>query len=453
MHNVPTPLALFFVWMLFPLLLQAQQKLNAVARADTLMQRFISHSDIPGAAVTVAIGDSIVWSRGYGYADLEQQVPVDPARTKFRIGSISKPITAAALGVLYDRGEVDLDAPVQNYVSFFPEKRAPVTLRRLAGHLAGIRHYRDDEFMSSKRYATVADGIALFAADTLLFAPGERYAYSSYGWNLISAAVEGAAGTPFLTFLEKNVLHPLEMHHTRADFTDSLIAFRARFYSKTEAGKIINAPYVDNSYKWAGGGLLSTTEDLVRFGAAHLSAGLLGDTTLALWTTSQRTAGGKRTGYGMGWALEKDATGARAFGHRGGSVGGVTQLLIYPETQVVVAILTNSDRVDYGDTHFRIAHLLAPAPRSYPILDADARELAGAYQIDDEEKTLLNVTIKDGRLQAATNGSLPRLLWPLNGRRYTTLDGGYQLRFDKRGGVTISYRHSGESHSGRKQPN
>jgi CubicO group peptidase (beta-lactamase class C family) len=216
--------------------------------------------------------------------------------TRFRVGSVSKSLTAAALGLLVEEGKLDLDAPVQRYVPAFPRKRWPVTTRQAAGHLAGIRHYLPGEFESRRHYATVAEHV------------------------------------------------------------DSLIPFRARFYARdtaggrpdSAAGGIVNAPYVDNSYKWAGGGFLSTTEDLARFAQALLAGRLLKPATLRLLWTSQRTRDGEETGYGLGWTVRTDSAGRRRVGHTGGSMGGTANLIIYPEERLVVALLVNSDRTFIG---------------------------------------------------------------------------------------------------------
>src|SRR5512143_2593056 len=148
---------------------------------------------IPGAQIAVIQDGVLIWSEGFGLADVEQQVPVTPI-TRFRIASISKSVTAVGLGLLVQEGKVDLDQPVQRYVPYFPEKRWPITVRQVAGHIAGIRHYRDGEFENMRPYPSVRDGVAIFAEDSLLFEPGTRFSYSSYGWNLISAVIEGASG-------------------------------------------------------------------------------------------------------------------------------------------------------------------------------------------------------------------------------------------------------------------
>ena len=313
---------------------------QAIQDSRALILEIMEEAGIPGASVAVGIGGRIVWAEGFGWADVELGVPATTL-TKFRVGSVSKPITAAGLGLLVERGQLDLDAPVQTYVPDFPEKRWPITTRQLGGHTAGIRHYRGAEMMSARRYPTVASGLEIFADDSLLFEPGTEYSYSSYGWNLLSAVMEGASGEDFLTFMRDEVFEPLGLRHTVADHTDSIITFRTRFYEKRRDGNVINAPYVDNSYKWAGGGFLSTPEDLVRFGQSHLEPGFLQAETLAELQTPQTLLNGESTGYGIGWSSGEQDDGDRTYAHAGGSVGGSTLLLLVPEHDLVVAGVVN----------------------------------------------------------------------------------------------------------------
>ena len=311
----------------------------AVARARAIVCDQLA-GKIPGLQVAVAVGGKLVWSEAFGYADLAREVPVT-AETQFRIGSVSKPLTAAAVALLYEQGKLDLDAPVQRYVPSFPDKGYPITTRQLAGHLAGIRHYRGDEFLRNRHFDTVLEGLAIFQGDLLLSPPGTKFSYSSYGWNLISAVVEGAAGQDFLTYMSRNVLRPLGLTHTAPDRVDSLIPNRTRFYERGADSGFVPAPPVDNSYKWAGGGFLSTAEDLVRFGSALLEPGFLKAATLELLFTSQKTTAGEPTGYGVGWFVATDGRGHRWVSHGGGSVGGTTAFSVDRDSRVVVAITSN----------------------------------------------------------------------------------------------------------------
>ena len=186
---------------------------DAISAARALVEAKIQQQRIPGYVAAVYAGGRVVWAEGFGDANVETRTPVWPS-TRFRIGSVSKTLTATALGLLVEDGRLDLDAPIQRYVPDFPAKRYPITTRQLAGHLAGIRHYRGDEFLSNRSYASVRAALDVFDDDSLLFEPGTQYSYSSYGWNLISAIVEGASGEDFLTFMQQRVFTPLGMRHT-----------------------------------------------------------------------------------------------------------------------------------------------------------------------------------------------------------------------------------------------
>jgi CubicO group peptidase (beta-lactamase class C family) len=335
------------------------------AAVDSARQLIHAHMDrlgIPGASVAVSVDGTVVWAEGFGLADVENQVAVQP-RTKLRIASISKAVTSTAVGLLYQKGKLDLDAPVQRYVPSFPvKKKGTVTTRLLAGHLAGVRHYRGLEFESARHYDDVVDALSIFENDTLLSVPGTKYSYSTYGWNLISAVVQGASGEKFLTYMRTHVLDPLGLRQTVAEYEDSIIIGRGRQYQRGRDGRLVNAPYVDNSNKWAGGGYLSTASDLVRYGSSFLEGTLLKPETVSLMWTSQRTASGEETGYGIGW-FTGNVDGHREVWHTGGAVGGSTILLIRPDDEVVVAILTNLESARPTGPAREIAGLFAAARR------------------------------------------------------------------------------------------
>ena len=312
----------------------------AIESARGIVRSVMEEESIPGLSVAVAKGSQVLWSEGIGYSDLTHQVNVTPL-TGFRIGSVSKPITAAALGVLVERSALDLDAPVRDYVPSFPEKRWPVTTRQLAGHLGGIRHYQGDEFFSAVNYPDVLSGLAIFENDPLINEPGTEYFYSSYAWNLISAVVESASGESFLDFMQREVFDALEMDHTVADRNRPIVANRTRFYVLDDEGEVVNAPYVDNSYKWAGGGFLSTPEDLLRFANGHMAPGYLQAETLELLFASQMLPDGTGTGYGIGWRSFSNDHGERIVSHGGGSVGGRTMLTLNRDNGLIVAVVAN----------------------------------------------------------------------------------------------------------------
>lgn len=309
---------------------------------DALLAEFVEASRTPGIAMTIHDDAGLVYSGSAGYANLESLNPVDPATTMFRIGSTSKTLTSYAVALLHERGQLDIDEPIQTYVPSFPEKRSgEISVRLLAGHLAGIRHYQDGELGLDVQYDSVLDALTIFAVDPLVAVPGDSFNYSSYGWNLISAAVEAASGMPFLTFMEDEVFAPLGMHHTAADQVKDVIPGRTGFYYiDPDSDRVVNGPHVNSSYKWGGAGFLSSSEDLARFGRALLKENVLSEGSRELLWTSMTTRDGASTGYGFGWFIaEQD--GKVWVEHPGGIVGGAAVLRVYPNEGTVMAIVGN----------------------------------------------------------------------------------------------------------------
>ena len=318
------------------------QEIDAVRPLISRLKRALA---APGLAVAVAAEGNVVWSSTCGLADRERRVPVARS-TRFRIGSVSKPITAVAVTRLVQRGRLDLDSEIQTYVDF-PRKAWPITARQLGGHLAGIRHYRGREALGTRRYPSVKASLAIFARDPLVAAPGTRYAYSSYGFNLLGAAVEKAAGRHFGGAVDELVLQPLGMRATRLD--GPRVRGRARFYEVTSRRRAISAPRVDLSNRYPSGGFLSSAEDLARLGTGVTDPAFLDPPMRSVLFTSQRTSTGEATGYGFGFEVGESPVGPVA-GHTGNVVGGTSFLFIHPATRVVFALTTN------------VGFVTAPAP-------------------------------------------------------------------------------------------
>jgi serine beta-lactamase-like protein LACTB len=317
---------------------------KAIQLAEHFIDSLRIKQDIPGISVCIGTKNKVLWSQGFGYADLENRISVTPD-TKFRLGSVSKSLTSLAVGKLVEEGRLNLDAPVQEYVPYFPQKKFPITSRQLATHTAGIRHYRlSDPLNCLKRYKNVQESLAIFSTDDLLFKPGTAYTYSTYGYSLLSAVIEGASGIDYLTYMQKTVFSTLGMTNTGPDYSDSIVVNRVRFYEHQQA-KLVNAAQVDNSYKWAGGGFLSTPSDLVKLGQGLLTASTLNKETIALLFTPQLLENGTNTQYGFGWRIGADSKGRKVIHHGGTIDGGRTFLLLYPENELIVAITANMSGV------------------------------------------------------------------------------------------------------------
>jgi serine beta-lactamase-like protein LACTB len=307
-----------------------------IAAARPLVSRMKRAFAAPGVSVAIAAEGKLVWSASCGFADLARRVPVT-RRTTFRIGSVSKPLTAVTVARLAQAGQVDLDADVRRFAPTFPGKQHPITMRQLGGHLGGIRHYEGREALSRRHYPSVTASLQIFKDDPLVAVPGTRFVYSSYGFNLLGAAVEGAAGRPFAAAVAETTLSPLGMTRTRLDLGGR---GRARFYEVTSRRRAVAAPRVDLSNRFPSGGFLSTAEDLARLGIGITDPAFLEPQTQELLFSSQRTTAGEATRYGFGFELGSSPFGPVA-GHTGNVVGGTAFLFVHPKTRVVIAMTTN----------------------------------------------------------------------------------------------------------------
>lgn len=337
----------------------------AIEQGRALARARLAADSLPGLSVAVGIGGRIVWAEGFGWADVEARRPVT-VETRFRAGSVGKSFTAAAAGLLVERGRLDLDAPVRTLVPEFPEKPWPLTTRQLLGHVGGIRDYASEfEVLGGRRCQDVREGLAVFAADSLQSRPGTRYGYSTYGYVLASAALQAAAGEPYAAFMRREVFGPLGMEHTLPE-PPGPVEDGATPYVRS-AG-LAPAPHDDDSCVLAGGGFLSTPSDLVRFGSGMLAGGLLRPETVQMLWTPLRLESGESTGYGLGWfirrvPLDPAAAPVPMMGHGGSSVGGKASMMVFPDQRMVVAVTTNVSGADVASIAARLAQLFLPATR------------------------------------------------------------------------------------------
>jgi CubicO group peptidase (beta-lactamase class C family) len=345
-----------------------------VEQARQIVRAGLSEQNLPGLSVAVGSGGDIVWAEGFGWADLERRVPVAP-ETRFRIGDASNTLTSVAVGLLLERNRLKLDEEIQTYVPEFPEKQWPVTLRQLMGHLAGVRNDAGDEEPLLEHCQRTVDGLRRFADRPLLFEPGTRYRPSSYGWIVISAAVEAAADEPFFGFMRKRVFEPLGMVATRPDSAMEAIPDRATFYFPRFAGDTRYGPELapdgDHACFAGAGAFLSTPSDLVRFGTAVNRGKLLQPATVELLQTPQRLTSGQQTGYGLGWKLETVPLAgqpARMAGHgtKRDFIGGTTSLMTFPERGLVVAVTSNISFANTSSLALSIAQAFAEEARRRP---------------------------------------------------------------------------------------
>lgn len=349
----------------------AQPWASAVEQARQVVRAAIAEQNLPGVSVAVGAGNDLVWAEGFGWADLARRVPVAP-ETRFRIGTASTALTSAGVGLLLERGRLTLDEPIQAHVPAFPEKQWPVTLRQVMGHVAGIRTDSGDEGpLFSMQCQRPIEGLQPFAERSLLFEPGTEFRYSSYGWILVSAAVEAAGGEPFVRFMRKEVFEPLGMDDTIAEMPGEPIPDSATPYFPRFAGDPRYGPDLMRELNYscyAGASVfLSTPTDLVRFALGINSGKLLQPATVQLLQTSQRLSSGQETGYGLGWKLETAQLSGRPtplVGHDGDVLGGMAaSLMALPEHGLVVSVIANTSYADTYSLGLKIAQAFAGQAR------------------------------------------------------------------------------------------
>lgn len=360
------PLLLFVVcvFAILSSLADAQQRLPAEKRTqiEAAVSKFMSTTHVPGLSVAVVENAELEWASGFGFADLENHVPATEF-TLYRLASISKSLSATGAMKLVEKGNLELDDPVQKYCPVFPQKSGAITTRLVMGHLAGIRHYKSDsqndpEVGNTKHFDDpIQAGLDFFKNDPLLSEPGKQFHYSTQGYTLVGCVMQGASGAKYTEYMRQNVFIPAGMEHTLVDDRFAIIPYRTRFYHKTESGTVENADFLDSSYKIPGGGWLSSAEDMARFEVATLSDKLLKPETRSLMWTPLKPSDGQPNGYALGWGtLTED--GVRYVGHDGGQQGTSTNFYIAPEQRAGVVVLANMDDVPVNDLSKQILKIV-----------------------------------------------------------------------------------------------
>ena len=316
---------------------------DQVTKIEALIQAQMSQSKIPGLSLAVVSDGQIRYAKGFGVADLENSVTALPA-TVYRLGSLTKTITATAVMQLAEKGKLDLDAPVQKYCAAFPEKPWPITARQLLAHLAGVRDYNNqkflEEYFSTRHYNSVTESLDIFKNDPLLQEPGTKFSYSTYGYNVLGCVIEGASAMSYEDYVRDNILKPAGMSQTTVDDVSRIIANRARGYGKTRDGVMRNTGLADTSNKTPAGGLISTIEDIGKFAIALHTDKLLSNATRTQMWTLQKTRDGQAIPYALGFRIA-ERNGMREVFHGGAAAGFSTFLYMLPDKNIAVVLMAN----------------------------------------------------------------------------------------------------------------
>jgi CubicO group peptidase (beta-lactamase class C family) len=305
---------------------------------EAFAEKQLASAHMAGLSVAV-MKDDFVWSHGFGFADIENHIPAT-GESSYRLASVTKPMTAVAVLKLAEEGRIDLDAEVQKYVPSFPKKPWPVTVRQLLAHLGGISHYRDlaaeQHFREPKN---TAESLAVFRDFDLVAEPGTRFSYSSYGYVLLGAVIEGATGKPYADVMREKVWTPLGMTNTLMDDMRAIIPNRVRGYELRD-GKLRNAEFVDVSSRFGAGGTRSTVLDMIAFIRGVAAGKVLAPATVDRMWTQQTTKDGRTIAWGLGWDVSPMA-GRFAVSHDGSQPETETFLVYIPSQHFAIALATN----------------------------------------------------------------------------------------------------------------
>ncbi len=346
----------------------AAQYRDELKQFDDFVARQMKFDKTPGLTIGF-IKDGETWVKGYGFADLENKLPAKP-ESAYRLASVSKSMTALAIMQLVEKKKIDLDAEVQTYVSYFPKKQWPVTVRQVLGHIGGISHYQNDEKEGHiKEHKNTREAIAIFQDFDLVAEPGTRYNYSSYGYNLLAAIVEAASGMSFGDYMKQNVWGPAGMTDTRLDDPEDVIPNRVRGYRLLN-GQIKNSEFVDISSRFGGGGTRSTVPDLLKYATSIMEGRLLSSEGMITATTSMATRDGRLTNYAMGWDTAP-FQGRYILAHSGGQQESLTLLYVLPARKLAIAIAMNFENGDPGVYLDRLFQLVTGTPLAIPLYSVD----------------------------------------------------------------------------------
>jgi CubicO group peptidase (beta-lactamase class C family) len=384
-----------------------------VARVDSLVGDYLTVSKAPAVSVAVLRGSDTLTMKGYGSASRESRRAAT-ASTVYRIGSITKQFTSAAIMRLVEQGKLSLDDDMSKYLPDFPLQGHKVTIRQLLNHTSGIHSYTADTTWAKTwgQDLTPRQLVGFVDKTPFDFAPGAGYRYNNTGYVLLGMILEKVAGHPYATHLQREFFTPLGLRQTSYCPSRSSDTTHAVGYA-VEGDNVKSAPYLSMTHPYSAGALCSTVRDLVKWQRAFAAGRVVSAASLARMTTPD-TAGftGPRLAYGYGIAPGQ-LQGKRSVGHGGGVHGFTTASMYFPDDSVNVVVFTNSDgnpdalALNIARAVFGMP--LVPLPRppvTVPLADADRDKLPGVYDLNRLNGGVftIRVTVEEGRLMAQAEG-------------------------------------------------
>ncbi|MEL6140040.1 MAG: serine hydrolase domain-containing protein, partial [Bacteroidota bacterium] len=391
-------------------------------RTQLLLDQCMAAEDFVGVSVGIATADQVVWTDGAGYRNLAAKAAAN-ADMLHRIASITKPMTAVAILQLVEKGHLDLDVPIQEYLPSFPKKKeGDITIRHLLTHTSGVPAYKSaKEFTTQVYYPRMKDALEVFQDRKLRFTPGEGFQYTTYGYTILGAIIEEVTGDTYQDYMKVNVWGPAGMIKTDIEETGKEYYNKARLYKREKWGAFDKDINDILSVKYAGGGLHSTAGDLLRFGQAILNGTLLSESSLELMQEIPPIDRGGNTPYGMGWYIRDDKKYGRILRHGGSQSGTSTYFSIYLDHDVITTVISNT--ANTGGEVYRlndqIGQLLLdsnafsqPVRTIVQLSEQELDRFVGTYLFSED--TEVKIIRREDQLWRIFKGSEPVRLYPIS---------------------------------------
>jgi CubicO group peptidase (beta-lactamase class C family) len=357
----------------------------------------------------VARGNEILLDKGYGKANLEQNIPNDPD-TKFRIGSLTKQFTAALVLLLQQDGKLHIEDPVRKYLPDAPTSWDKITLTELLGHNSGIPEIQSDPRFRSWAMSphTHAEELALFKDRPLNFEPGSKNEYSNSNYLVLGAVIEKVTGEDYGTLLRNRIFKPLAMNVSGVDKDGLVLPKRAQGYNN-ENGRLVPSPSESMSVPWSAGSIYSTANDLLRWERGLFGGKVLSQSSLKAMTTSGKVS----HGLGVGVSIED---GVKVVDHNGAIEGFVAHMAYVPESRIAVIVLSNvfggappAMGNQLVETMLGKTVLLARERKAVPITSEDLARFVGTYSMSSG--MTFTFTVKANALELDASGEIMPLLY------------------------------------------
>lgn len=386
---------------------------SKAAAIDRIVERALATGGTPGASIAIERHGRVIYQKGFGYADVENQVKVTP-ETVFPIGSVTKTMTGLAINQLIAAGKVELDAPVGRYL---PDLAAPdrdVPIRYLLDHLSGIIGYTD--VPGFPLYAQVAmsrqDIVGWFASQPLLDPPGTRWNYTNSGFYLLGLVIEAVTGSSYADYLQEHEFGPFGMTHTSLASWQPLLAHRAHGYRRGPHG-LENAPRYDPLLPFAAGAVMSNSRDLLKYRRGVFGDGPTPPRLREALVVRDVLPDGFVLPYSLGSLVFTDFEGHRRIGHPGDIHGFEAQYSFYPDDDLTIVILTNNQNAPFPPISIEqkivrvVLGIPTPALRDAALPASTAERLLGEYEVGDLRFGFDRIafSVSDGVLQMAVGGT------------------------------------------------